>query len=42
MKRPNAILFGSDLEAWDDNKEMKREDARYLVPAAPIIPKKLS
>ena len=40
MKRPNAILFGSDLDAWDDTKDMKREDTRFLVPYAPIVPKK--
>ena len=42
MKRPNAVLFGSDIEAWDETKDMKKDDARYLVPLAPIVPKKVS
>ena len=42
MKRPNAVLFGSDIEAWNNTKEMKKEDARYLFPLAPIVPKKVS
>ena len=40
MKQPNAVLFGSDLSAWDETKDMKREDSRYLVPLAPIVAKK--
>ena len=40
MKRPNAIQFGQDLEVWDAHKDMKRDDARFLVPLAPIAPKK--
>ena len=39
MKRPNAVLFGSDLETWKDNTDMKREEARYLAPLAPIVTK---
>ena len=42
MKRPNAVLFGSDLTAWDETKEMKKDESRYLVPLAPIVPKKVS
>jgi len=39
MKRPNAILFGQNLTAWDNNKDMKKDDSRYLVPRAPIVAK---
>jgi hypothetical protein len=39
MKRPNAILFGQDLIKWEDNKDMKKTESRFLVPAAPIKPK---
>jgi len=39
MKRPNAILFGQDLTAWDDNKDMKKDTSRFLVPFSPIVPK---
>ena len=38
MKRPNAILFGSDIASWEDNKDMKREESRHLVPLVPIVP----
>ena len=39
MKRRNAILFGQDLTEWDNNKDMKKEESRYLFPGAPIKPK---
>jgi len=42
MKRPNAVLFGSDLAAWDETKDMKQDEARHLVPLAPIVPKQVS
>jgi len=42
MKRPNAVLFGSDLAAWDETKDMKKDESRFLVPLAPIVPKKVS
>jgi len=42
MKRPNAVLFGEDISSWDEHKDMKKDEARFLVPLAPIIPKKTS
>ena len=39
MKRPNAILFGQDLTAWDHNKDMMKDDSRCLVPQGPIVAK---
>ena len=39
MKRSNAVLFGQNLTAWDNNKDMKKDDCRYLVLLAPTIPK---
>ena len=38
MKRPNAILFGNDLAAWGNNTDMTRNESRFLVPLAPIVP----
>ena len=40
MKRHNTVLLGSDLDAWDETKEMRRDEARHLVPLAPIVPNK--
>ena len=42
MKRPNAVLFGSDLEAWNETKEMKKDDGRFLAPLASIVSKQTS
>jgi hypothetical protein len=40
MARPLAILFGSDISAWDNGtKDMKKDSQRCLVPFAPIAPK---
>jgi hypothetical protein len=39
MKRHNTVLLGSDLDAWDETKEMRRDEARHLVSLAPIVPK---
>ena len=39
IKRPNAILFGQELTAWDTNKDMKQDESRYLVQLTPIVPK---
>ena len=41
MKRPNAVLFGSDLSAWDETKDMKMEDSCYLFPLTLIVAKKV-
>ena len=39
MKRPNAIRFGQELTAWDNNRDMKKDGSRSLVPVAPIVSK---
>ena len=40
MKRHNTVLLVSDLDAWDETKEMRPEDARHLVLLATIVPEK--
>jgi hypothetical protein len=40
MTRPNAVVFGSPISAWDNGtKDMKLPTMRFLVPFAPLAPK---
>jgi len=40
MTRPTAVIFGSDIKAWDNGtKDMKLPTQRFLVPFAPLAPK---